>query len=95
MNKLYNFFSGSSIIPERMSYPERDEDYWLYEFGIFALLNREKMATAIKKKSKKKLPANAVEIIENGEKKIVSRTWAAALKYRGTGKILDMRAVLK
>jgi len=53
------------------------------------------MATATKKKSKQKLPANAVEIIENGEKKIVSRTWAAALKYRGTGKILDMRAVLK
>jgi hypothetical protein len=67
----------------------------LYEFGIFASLNRKEMATATKKKSKKKLPANAVEIIENGEKKIVSKTWAAVLKYKGTGKILDMRAVLK
>ncbi|MFA7444557.1 MAG: hypothetical protein WCY89_01300 [Flavobacteriaceae bacterium] len=39
---------------------------------------------------------NAVEIIdENGEVKIVSRTWVAVLEHRGTGKILDMRAVLK
>jgi len=32
-------------------------------------------------------------VIIDGKK--VSRTWAAALANKGTGKILDMRAVLK
>ena len=32
-------------------------------------------------------------VIIDGKK--VSRTWAAALALKGTGKILDMRAVLK
>lgn len=56
------------------------------------------MATIKKgtKKTKKELPENAVEIIENGQVKIVSKTWLAFLKAtKNPGKILDMRAVLK
>jgi hypothetical protein len=57
------------------------------------------MATAVKKTVKKtvkkKLPKNAAVIVENGERKIVSKTWLAALANRGTGEIVDMRAVLK
>jgi hypothetical protein len=51
------------------------------------------MATKIKKEG---LNAPAKEknyVIINGKK--VSRTWAAILSLKGTGKILDMRAVLK
>jgi hypothetical protein len=50
---------------------------------------------AVKKTAKKKLPKNAAVIVENGERRIVSKTWLAALANRGTGEIVDMRAVLK
>ncbi len=33
--------------------------------------------------------------VEKTNKKRISKTWLTALKYAGTGKILDMRAVLK
>ncbi len=57
------------------------------------------MATVVKKTAtkpaKKKLPKNAAVIVENGVRRIVSKTWSAALENRGTGEIVDMRAVLK
>ena len=48
----------------------------------------------IEKKKGLNVPKKEVNyVIIDGKK--VSRTWAAALANKGTGKILDMRAVLK
>lgn len=48
-----------------------------------------------KKEIKKgKRPANK-QVKETSKEKKVSKTWLAALANRGTGEILDMKAVLK
>lgn len=36
-----------------------------------------------------------VRTVEKPEKKKISKTWLAVLANKGTGKIIDMRAVLK
>lgn len=49
----------------------------------------------MEKKAKKTTSKKVAKQIEVTTKKKVSKTWLAALANRGTGKIIDMRAVLK
>ncbi|SHJ13977.1 hypothetical protein SAMN05443429_11043 [Cruoricaptor ignavus] len=46
-------------------------------------------------KKLKKKPVPKKQVTKAEEPKKISKTWEAVLRHKGTGEILDMRAVLK